>query len=149
SLFIGGATFAAIAILFLSIRTRPAAVWLLLGLAGPELAIFGRTSVNHFELADAADPPMQRFLERLPGDYRRLNLATRPNEALSLRAQEIWGYNPGVLKRYSQLVGFTQGVPPDQATEFVRFTRDHRLLAMLRCRYLFLVKNNQVTVQES
>ena len=149
SVFVGGATLCVVAIVLVVIRKNPATVWLLVAMAVVELGVFARTSLDHFDLAEAADPKMKQFLEAHPGDYRILNLATRPDAALSLGANEIWGYNPGVLKRYSQLIGFTQGIDPDQATEFIRFTRDHPVLEMLRCRFQFVPDGNQVTVRES
>jgi hypothetical protein len=110
--------------------------------------VFARTSVDHFDLADHAEPKLQQFLDSHPGDYRILNLATRQDAVLSLGADDIWGYNPGVLKRYSQLLGLNQGVDPDEATEYVPFDREDPVLGLFRCRYVLVPKEGQIVVQE-
>ena len=62
---------------------------------------------------------------------------------------DVWGYDPGVLRRYAEFMTFTQGGDPDHAGEYLRFLlpapgggapklRLHRLYAMLRLRYVFV-----------
>ncbi len=99
----------------------------------------------------AVNPAIKRFLEQHPGDYRIANL-DYPNTALSLHAQDVWGYEPGVVLRYAQLLAFAQGLGPDQAVSLTTlhnaFWLDHPLLSMLRCRFLFAMQDSQLAIHE-
>ncbi len=61
------------------------------------------------------------------------------NAAMSVGAYDMWGYDPGVLRRYAQLISASQGAPPDLATQYVRFRdleRTHSLYRMFRLRWV-------------
>ena len=66
---------------------------------------------------------------------------------MSLEENNLWGYDPSVLRRYAEFMHFTQGLNPDQASQYLKFTRVHRLYAILRCRYLFQPKDDQIEVR--
>lgn len=62
------------------------------------------------------------------------------NAAMSLGTYDMWGYDPGVLRRYAQLIAVSQGIPPDQATQYVRVTdlaNTRSLYRMFRLRWAF------------
>ncbi len=139
-LFIAGATLLGLALLLLFARKWRLAVWLLLGLAVVELFVFARNTVTHFDAARAANPALEQFLKAHPGDYR-ISHPANPNSALTMGAQDVWGYDPGVTLRYAQLVGFTQNIhPADLAGGFS--LRYHRLFGMLRCRFAVTPKGD-------
>lgn len=100
--------------------------------------------VLHFAAAQWAVTPvsaampdeLRRFVAQNPGDYRVLNLV-RPNNGFLLGAGDVWGNDPGVLKRYAEFMTFAQGQNPDAATQNLAFTRVHPIHAMLRLRYAF------------
>ena len=151
SLIIGGATIVLVVILLASARKWRPAVALLLGLALVELFVFARRSLDHFDLREAVDPAIRSFLEQHPGDYRIANLYY-PNSALSLHAQDVWGYEPGVVLRYAQLLAYARDLAPDQAVLLTTldnvFSLKHPLLSLLRCRFLFAAQDGQLAVYE-
>jgi hypothetical protein len=147
SLLVAGALCILTALLFWAARSFRAAAWLLMVAVVAEHVVFGRKSLDQFELAFYHFTEAREFLQERPGDYRILDLRDR-NVALRIGAKDIWGYNPGVLRRYSELVGATQGVPPERATQYINFTRDHPVLDLLRCKFIFLPQNNDIIVRE-
>jgi hypothetical protein len=56
------------------------------------------------------------------------------NSAMTTGAADIWGYEPAKLRRYAELVTFTQGGDPDSASRIVDFQSVSPLYAMLRLR---------------
>ena len=88
---------------------------------------------------------MREFLAAHPGEYRILNLWI-PNTAMSMRAFDAWGYDPGVTRRYAELIEWSEGGDPDRATNYVTFRRFHPLLAMLRVKYVVVVENSVMTI---
>ncbi len=55
-----------------------------------------------------------------------------------LGKENVWGYDPSVLKRYAQLLYVTQRFDPDHASQDIVFRHDHPVLDMLRCRFAFV-----------
>lgn len=126
------------ALFFASNRWRQA-VWVAVFAAVAELLVFARASLSTFPLADFTFQPIANFLKDHPGDYRTLNLLN-PDSAMLLRSENIWGYDPGVLKRYARLLHLSQGQDPDEASQYLAIQRPHPVLAMLRCRFAFVPK---------
>jgi hypothetical protein len=98
-------------------------------------------------MQDATNPVVQSYLADHPGDYRILNLGNF-DSALSLGASDLWGYEPGILNRYAQLIGFTQGVNPDDPVVYVPFSRGSPLFSMFRCRVIFVPGAGGLAVHE-
>jgi hypothetical protein len=62
------------------------------------------------------------------------------NTAMSIGTYDLWGYDPGVLRRYAQLVTASQGKPADAATQylsFLDFSSTRGLYRMFRLRWAF------------
>ncbi len=152
SLAVGGATLAVICLmLWLTGRWRFAPHGLL-GLAVVELFAFARLSLDHFPLEQAVNPAITAFLGEHPGDYRIANL-DNPNTALSMRAQDVWGYEPGVVLRYAQIIAAIRGLPPEQAVLLTTlddaFRPDNPLVRLLRCRFLFAGNRERMEISEN
>jgi hypothetical protein len=90
----------------------------------------------------------KRFLFDHPGDYRIINLAN-PNSSMLIGAADLWGYDPGVVRRYAEFVAWTQGRDPDQVKQYVEFVRVDPLYAMLRLQYIFALHQNELRVTEA
>jgi hypothetical protein len=121
--------------------------WAIPVVAIVELCLYARTS---FITSDLDRPEMARVRDVInthPGDYRVLNLIN-PNVSLGLRVPDVWGHDPGVISRYAELVAATQHIAPDRVTDDLQFTQDHPLLDLLRCRFIFHLKNGQFTTVE-
>lgn len=70
----------------------------------------------------------------------------KPNLAMISGLGDLWGHDPGVPKRYAQFIAFTQGQPPDQASQYMTFSGYHPLYRMLRCRYIIARRQDGVRV---
>ncbi len=119
--------------------------WLLVALLGGEMIAFAIRHGATTSRAAAMPAEMSAFIAQHPGDYRVLNL-TRPNNGFLLGAPDLWGNDPGVLRRYAELMTFTQGGDPARATQNLAFSAIPPLYAMLRCRYAFVPADKGVSV---
>jgi hypothetical protein len=133
----GTATFVGLALLAFAARFSRRAALGFLGVALVELFFFAHGSLARFDLSAAMPAQVAKHIAEHPGDYRILNV-TNPNSAMSIGAFDIWGYDPGVPRRYGEFMAFTQGVSAEEATQYIRFSGMHRLYAMLRCRFAFV-----------
>lgn len=153
SLFISGLTLVGLAfLLFLAARFRPV-VWVVLVLAVVELFVFAMKSLDHFDLAQAANTELGNYLKRCPGDYRILHMQMAcANAALSLGVREMWGYDPGVLLRYAQLLAATQKINPNDAaglsSELMPLSQEHPLFDMFRLRFTIVPQDDKTFVYE-
>jgi hypothetical protein len=98
-----------------------------------------------FDSARISTPGLREFLARHPGDYRILN-AANPNGAMSMGALDGWGYDPGVTRRYAEFMQWSEGGDPALATQRMTFSRFHRLLSMLRVKYVVAVENGAMSI---
>ena len=132
-MFLASGTLFAIGMLLLLARRRPAVLGALLIVATVEMVVFASSTLTTFHLSDALNPPPD-----LPtGDYRLLNLES-PNLGMSTGRRDLWGYDPGVLRRYAEWIAVTQGIDADAATESLHFWNFPRGFASLaRCRFVF------------
>lgn len=144
SLLLAGGTLTLVSLLFWLAKTQRKATWGLVALAVVEMLLFARSSRDRFDLSERQYPALKQWLDDRPGDYRILNLYDL-NSAMGLPAQDIWGMDPGMIRRYGEAVAFSQGVNTDQTElEYVSITKDVPFLKMLRCRFVFALQDNQV-----
>lgn len=144
-LLLAGLTLAAAVCLAFWTRRERHAVFLLGALAIGEVFAFARMQRTTFDSTQIVVPQLREFLAAHPGDYRILNLWI-PNTAMSMRAFDAWGYDPGVTRRYAEFIEWSAGGDPAMATPYVTFRRFHPLLAMLRVKYVVVLENNVMTI---
>jgi hypothetical protein len=101
-----------------------------------------------FDSQSVVVPAIREFVAKHPGDTRSLNLFG-PNSAMSIGAQDLWGSDPGVVRRYAEFIAWTQGINPDEATQYVNFRGIDPLYAMLRLRYAFVPNGQGLRVLEA
>ena len=101
-----------------------------------------------FDAATIAAPEVTDFLRAHPGDARVLNVR-QPNSGMSTGASDLWGFDPGVVRRYAEFMTWTQGASPDKATQYVTFRSIDPLYSMLRLRYAMLPDARGVRVAEA
>ncbi|MEI6338719.1 MAG: hypothetical protein WCQ57_09085 [Verrucomicrobiota bacterium] len=152
-LLVAAATLFLIGVILFILPRRPRLmVSALCWLAVVEVFTFARILNPSFNLPDHYEQTgmnaVRDYLAARPGDYRILLLAN-PNSAVAIDAQNIWGYGSTPLKRYVEFMGFTQGVDPDMANQYVQFHSLHRLYSMLRCKYAFVPGPNGLQVMET
>jgi len=145
SLLISAGTCALLALIFFLTRFSKRLIYLVVFLAIAEIFYFAMGFRPAFDLRATRIPEITELAAEDKGDHRVLNLIN-PNSAMSLNMKDIWGYDPGVLRRYAQLMTYTQGGDPDEAIQFVRFSRYHNLYKMLRCRYAIVYSKGKMGV---
>lgn len=121
------------------------AAFVLGALVVAEVFTFARLHRPTFNGSDAEIPQLRDYLAAHPGDYRTLNPRT-PNSAMSMGTFDAWGYDPGVTRRYAELITWTQGEDPDIATQYVRFHRFPPLLTMLRVKYVIAFEGRTMRI---
>ena len=67
---------------------------------------------------------------------------------MSIRAADIGGYEPFVSRRYAEFVAFTQDEIRIRRMRTYPSAGYHPLYGMLRCRYAFLLDNNEWQIAE-
>ncbi len=108
---------------------------LLLGII--EILIFAISYRSTFTYSQDYNYKIDQVLNQDKDDYRILRV-NEPNIAMTLNASDIWGYDPGVLKRYAEFMYFTQKQNPDQASQYLRIANHNPLYKMLRLKYVFV-----------
>ncbi len=136
SMFIASGTLCVVFVILLAARFSPRLVYLLALLAVAEIFVFARTNRPVFRLSRIENPALRDFLDSAPGDFRVLNMVSH-NNGMMTGAKDLWGYDPGVLRRYAEFMTHTQGGSADEATQYVIFRKPNRLYSMLRLRYVF------------
>jgi hypothetical protein len=101
-----------------------------------EVFVFAHSTLTSFPLRATIPTSVHRFLADHPGDYRILERGFE-NSAMITGAEDIWGYDPMVLRRYAQLLTYSQGGSPEHADMYVHFRLLSPLLRLIRLRFVF------------
>jgi len=122
------------------------AVYTFVLLALLELVLFALPLRPTFDLMAVQLPAeLRNIVYSQSADYRILNTINK-NSAMTNGLLDIWGYDPGTLRRYAQFMAFTQAIDPDKATQYVGFSNMHRLFSMLRLQYVILRQDSRTKV---
>jgi uncharacterized membrane protein YfhO len=62
--------------------------------------------------------------------------------------RDIWGYDAIVLRRYAELLTYTQGKNPDHASMYLDFSQYHKFFKMLRCRFIYTINDGKVVIKD-
>lgn len=148
-LFIACGIMALVLAILAATRRNTRFAYLLVALATIELFIYGRSTrattpvdlklpLEQWTSAIKSAPPESRFLDVTTQDS---------NMGMWFGYDEIWGYDPGVLKRYAELVTTSQQYPADDATQYVAFRKlDLHVFPLLRCAAVLLNDPNHPVV---
>jgi len=134
----GGAWLMVFGGLILWARNQRKAVWAFGALAVINLGIFAWKATTSFTADQARLQEVGRVFQNKPGqrpnDFRTLNtLLSSAN--MTWGNENIWGYDPSVLKRYAEFMYYSQGLDPDTASQNAPFRQKSPMLNMFRCRY--------------
>jgi hypothetical protein len=146
SLIMAGVWLIVFGALWLLVRRVPKVAWLFMVLALVELMVFAYQSIDAVAVAKLEYKPLAEVLKNNPGDYRTLNLIN-PMANVTLRSENLWGYDPLPLKRYAELMCFSQGVNPDMAGQYLSFRQNSPIFALLRGRMAFAPGEKGISVQ--
>ena len=138
SLFVAAGTCPALAAAFLVGHRWRAALFAVPAIALAELLVFALPLLVSFPYApERGDEVARTLANHRPGDGRVLDLDDA-DAGMTDGQDDLWGYDPGVNRRYAELFAFTQGMSPEDATQDLRFHDEPDLYAtLLRCRYNF------------
>jgi len=139
---------AILGIILLLMRISKRMVYLVALLAVGELLFFASGFRPTFELQDTRSPELVK-LKTKSGKHDRIFNLVNANSTISLEMNNIWGDDPGVLRRYAQFMTYTQGGNPDKAIQYVYFSRLPKLYAMLRCRYAVVYREDERDILEN
>ena len=135
-LWFAAVTLLALGAMLVFARRRPGALAGVLVLACLEMLCFARSCLSDFPLRKVFDTPDARFLSTHPGGFRVDN-ENNHNLAMSLGGYDVWGYDPGVLRRYAEWISASQDRDPDDASETMQIDRLPPAFAtLLRARYV-------------
>jgi hypothetical protein len=114
--------------------------WCAVALAGVELVIFAAIGRGASPAMLPYPPQWSQAIADNPQDSRCFHTNTSyANFAMSLGAFEMWGYDPGVLRRYGLLISASQGIPAEEASQYLRIsTREpfEHLYRMFRLKWI-------------
>ena len=131
------------------LRKWSRAVWAVAGLAVLEVFVFAAHSRETFAMDDPVTAQSKAFLGARPGDYRIAN-TLNGNNAMRMGAHDLGGNDPGVVRRYAELMGYLQTGSADNANQYLDFLQDHPLYAMFRLRFVFQPEGvSQIRVSEN
>ncbi len=144
-------TGAALVVVLIVARFRRVATYGLILLAIVELFVFARDARVTMPLSRTFPPDSrpeaaavyqawEAALQQLPRDQRVLTvLAQISNYGMSMGFDNLWGYDPLVLRRYAELMAASQGENPDNASQYLAFRQVIAgVFRMLRCGLILL-----------
>ncbi len=131
------------AILILMTARYKVAARLLVVLAGIELVVFAWGNRPAIDAQIDYPRPWANLLQRMPSQDRVYHADFRFQDAgMCLGYDDVWGYDPGLMKRWGQFVAVSQGIAPDSATQFMQLTKFGTMTSMLRLKYAFPLDPN-------
>lgn len=148
SLFVAAGVCALLGIILAFARREPRALFGVIGLSAVEMFVFAHGTRATFDSAIIVNPDEKSFLSEHPGDYRIMNVAN-PNSAMLIGAQDMWGYEATVVRRYAEFMTWSQGGDPDQAMSYVKFVRYDPLFGMLRLGYVLRQHGTELEIGDA
>ena len=139
SLFIAALTLLCLAALMHLRRSKPLLAYTIPLLAVAEVFVFARMSRTTFDMEAASPPAFRRAVAKVPAGTRIMNLYI-PNSAMLLDAYDVWGFDPGVVRRYAEFMHWTQFIPSaeqphfdrNSVTQYLEMRQMHPLLSLVR-----------------
>lgn len=149
TLFVASILLASVAgLLAFGQRNAKVATVLLALLAIGDVFMAARRYRPTFDITSVVNPEVEGFFKDRPGDYRILNPLNH-NSAMSMGVNDVWGFDPGVVRRYAEFVTWTQGGDPNKATQYVAFNKMGPALAMLRLQYAVVPTGKGLQIAKS
>ena len=142
SLVFAAAICATLGIVLLASRRYFLSRFAIIGLAAVEMISFAYRNYATFDSDTIVSQKQVAFLKERPGDYRIMNVAN-PNTAMIVGAQDLWGYDATVVRRYAEFMTWTQGGDPNNAMSYVKFVQFDPLFAMLRQSFVFAQRGTE------
>ena len=139
ALLIGGG-----ALLFFS-RMSQKTIYCLGILAMAEMVVFAHGIRGGFDIRETRFQELAEFGQTLSPEVRVHNQSS-PNSGIAHGLQDVWGYDPFILKRYAEYIYASQGKNPDNASYTMQFEKYNKMIRMLRCRYIIGYKGSECNI---
>lgn len=131
SLKLSAAMCAVVAVLLLARRSDRRAGYALAVLAVVELVFFAWPLRDSFDLDDVRTPQLEKHLASQPRDARFVN-EINPNEVMTIDALNVFGYDPGVPRRYAELFSYAARTPLAEVTQHVIYEPQPQIPSIYR-----------------
>ena len=148
SLGIAAAVCALLGIILFAARYNARALFCVIPLAVAEMLVFATNSRPTSDSSAIVNTEEKNVLAEHLGDYRIMNV-NNPNTAMVIGAQDLWGYDATVMRRYAEFMTWTQGGDPNKAMSYVKLVQFDPLFAMLRERYVFAQHGGKFEMEEA
>jgi len=148
SLGIAATVCALLGIILFAARYNARALFCVIPLAVAEMLVFASNSRPTSDSSAIVNAQEKNFLADHSGDYRIMNV-NNPNTAMIVGAQDLWGYDATVMRRYAEFMTWTQGGDPNNAMSYVKLVQFDPLFAMLRERYIFAQQRGKFEMEEA
>jgi hypothetical protein len=138
-LFNGAAVLLVMLVILILTWIRPNVAYALVGLCIMEMLCYAASTRATMDATPDLPPMWAKVIGQIPKDARVLDSTdVHSNFGMWFGYDDLWGYDPGVLKRYAELVTRSQGGQADDATQYVQFGRvDPRIFPLLRVAAIF------------
>jgi hypothetical protein len=135
ALFAGAFVIGGSIVILLVTFFRPSTAYALIILAVVEMTWFACSTRATMPSQPDVPKAWVDAAKQAPAGARVLDASTeRANMGMWFGYNDVWGYDPGVPKRYAELIAVSQGVAPDQASQYAQFRQlNPRVFALLRC----------------
>lgn len=137
----GAVMVAIVALFLLACAWEPRTAYVLAALAAVEVLAFARPLRESFPTESVASQSLREFLANQPPGFRIIN-QQNPNEAMTIGALDVLGYDPGVSKRYAELLTYADHRPLAETTQYLRFHPEPLIPSvyrLARARYLLAI----------
>jgi len=148
SLGIATAVCLLLGIILFAARYKARVLFCVIPLAVAEMLVVASNSRPTSDSSAIVNEEEKNFLADHPGDYRIMNV-NNPNTAMIIGAQDLWGYDATVMRRYAEFMTWTQGGDPNEAMSYVKLVQFDPLFAMLRERYIFAQQRGKFEMEEA
>jgi hypothetical protein len=135
-----------VAFIFWTIQYNRRWAYLLVGVSLCEMLVFASPITVTFSPEVSKPAQLTKWYAENPGDYRMYQAAFFQNSPIAYGGYEIWGYDPMVQRRYSELLSAAIGKDPDDADMYVAFPSISSIFPMLRCRYVMIKQGDRIGV---
>ena len=106
ALFVASGTGLILGVLLVGVRRIPRLVWGVLALAVLEMGVFAARALDTFDSTTVGASAVRTVLASRPGEYRILS-PLNINSAMVVGASDLWGGDPGVVRRYAEFMTWT------------------------------------------
>lgn len=136
--YLAAGTLLVFALVFLCSRRWRGALWAVPAIALVEMLLFAVPTLVTFPYSPERRSEVSAYLETHPVGAGRILDLVDPNTGMSTGEDDLWGYDPGITRRYGEFIAVTQNISPQAATQDLPFRSVPDIYAtLLRCRCAF------------